>query len=55
MNQHFKEYFVCPHCQSPQTLKNELKEHIDAGERYCGVCGKEIANALTEALAKTGE
>lgn len=53
MSNHFNEYFICPHCQSPQTPKNELKERIEAGERYCGACGKEIANALAVALAET--
>lgn len=50
---HFKVFFVCPHCGIPQLGGNEdeLGKVINDGLKYCIMCGNKIANALVEALA----
>lgn len=52
MSNHFKTFFVCPHCEKPLSPEKKLVECIKAGEKYCGYCGKKIADALAEAAAE---
>ncbi len=51
MENYFKQFFVCPYCDKPLVGIDELANYMGNEPRYCSKCGKEIANALTEALA----
>jgi transcription elongation factor Elf1 len=52
MIKHFKEFFVCPHCGRERVSKEELPQYKG---KFCGCCGKNITNALAEALAEMME
>lgn len=44
--------FKCPMCGKPCDSIRMAKNALSSGSKYCTGCGKEIATALAEAIAK---